>query len=405
MVAKTKRKYARKGKKTFKKRAWKGKKRLTFKKQVKGKTWKKKTFKKKSYKAKATRMLASAHGDQSMLINFVDKPAFTGTTNAVAKQFVWGSNTIASAGNVTLGQHTNLCLDAGNHLEYLFQNVIKLAAYNVNDPPSGTKDAGANIKLVRRSSEVQCRIVNLETCPVELWEYRIMARRDQTLAPGVLWYEAGQMESNASANTPAGAANLSAAISPSAIAGGGYATPVGVTPYMLHSFVSQYKILKVKKRELAPARVLRIKYSFKKPKLYSWANILAAIGGPGYTGSSTTPSGIPFVVRKGQCASLFIAKGTFAQQNGANAGYASGIGNVNLGFEYQYRYHYNYTKSTSATAGSIPSVAGFNAQGSQVPLPMVCNVPQLVITPGTGAVTYQLNSAVEASSSLDVNIL
>lgn len=408
MVAKSaKKKYARKGKKAYKKKAVKGKKRMTFKKTAyKRGAYKKKAYKKKTYRRSVSaKLLESGRGDQAILFDYVDKPAFVNTTNAIAKQFVWASNTIATPA-VTTGGAVNLMLDSGPHLEAMFVNVNTYAANSASGglpfPPSGNKNVGATIRLLRKSAEVQCRITNCETSTVELWEYRICARRDQTILPGDMWYQAGQMESGAyiAANAVAGTA-----ITPSALANGGYATPVGVTPYMLHAFVTQYKILKVKKRELQPGRSLKIKYSFKKPKQYNWANLCSTIGGPGgpYAAGST---GVPFVVRKGQCLSMFMAKGTIATNATANANYQVGISNVNLGMEYMYRYHYNYATSTQASATSQQSIPGFSSQSATTPLPMVANVPQLAISTGAapafaGTLVYQNAALTGASSTFD----
>lgn len=399
-----KKKYSRK---PTKKTAWKkrgstsarkpyGAKKRVFKfSKSAGKKWRKGTRRGVSGK-----QVASGLGDQAILFDYVDKPAFVNTTNAIAKQFVWASNCVASPA-VTVGQAINLMLDSGTHLEAMFVQAASQSILGLQAPASGVVNSGSNIRIIRKTAEVQCRITNCETAPVELWEYRVCARRDQTILPGALWYQAGQAEVSA-----IGIAYnaLGTTVAPSALAAGGYATPVGVTPYMLHAFVSQYKILKVKKRELAPGRSMKIKYSFKKPRQYAWSNLCSTLGGPGVYGQAA-PGGIPYVVRKGQCLSLFVAKGTIVTGSSANASYQVGISNVNIGMEYMYRYHYNYVMATNATATSQQSIPGFSLGVAQAPLPVVANVPQLVITPATGALTYALNSATGATSTIDINEL
>lgn len=382
-------------------RKGKGKKRLTFKK--KGAYKKKKTYsKKKSWSRKTASKLTALLGDQATVIPLIDKPAFTGTTNADAKQFVWGSNCVASQ-NISSGQIVNLMLDAGPTLQTFFIDANRInTAQSEPAPPSSTVDRGASLRLIRKSCSVECRIVNCEQSPVELWEYRIRANRDQTLPPGAMWYAAGQMEQGQYLSTGA----QSSTVAPSALANGGYATPIGVTPMFLHCFTQQYHIVKTRKWELAPGKHKKISYKFSKPKIFNWANLCSTIGGPGISGFAGT--GVPYVVRKGQVSSLFFAKGTLATNAAANAGYKVGISNVNLGFEYIYKYHWKMMLQNYSSAATIPSIPGFSANASIAPLPITNVWPLMAISTGPvpAAAGTQVNSggAFAGGSITDANM-
>lgn len=301
-------------------------------------------------------------GDRALLYTYVDEPTLVNTTGAIGSMAVWSNNTVACP-NVAVSANANLLLDDGRQLFDMFR-----------DAQVGSVGGGPNFRVMRKTCEVSCRIVNAETSAVELWEYRCVARRDQTVAPQSLLNTAADNEVVTNQTT-------TGTVVPTVgtIVGGLYPMTIGATPFMFHGFVSQYRVAKVRKWELKPGQKKKLVYRLKKPKLYSAQNIMQTLG----TISAGAGSSVPFTVRRGQAISLFVAKGTFATLSTGGATFTRGISNINIGMEYHVKYHYTWGVVSQSASATIPSVPGFSSNVAQAPLPIVANQPISTIAPIT----------------------
>lgn len=352
----------------------------------------KQAFKGKRVKRSKQAITWSDLGDRALLYTYVDEPTFVNTTGAVGNQCVWSNNTVASAGNVAALQYPNLMLDDGQHLYTMFRDAYAQTG----------AQGGSNIRVVRKSAQVSCRIVNCETSNVELWEYRCAARRDQTVSP--------QLKLNETADVEVVGQVAGAPIVPivGTITGGNvYPMTTGATPFMFHGFTSQFKVLKVRKWELKPGQKKKITYRFKKPKVFKSANVMSTVGTILNGAASTS---VPYTVRKGQAFSLFVAKGTFSTLSTAGATFTRGISNINLGMEYHVKYHYSYGMVNYAASTAFPSIPGFSANVAQAPLPVIANQPISTIAPitttngiGTGGSTG-IGGRIYAVAGVPINL-
>lgn len=314
-------------------------------------------FKRKGSKKQA--ITWSDLGDRALLYTWVDEPTFVNASGALGQQCVWSQNTVASPNAAAL-LYCNLMLDDGLALYNMFRDAFQTNA-----------TVGNNQIIMRKSCSVSARIVNAETSTVILWEYRCIARRDQIVTPQVLLPLTSAVEDNLGGG-------LAAVVKPTVgtVVNGLYPMTNGSTPFMFHAFVEQYRIGKVRKWELKPGQVKHLKYSLKKPKMYRAQNIMSALG----TVTATGGTAVPYVVRRGQAVSVFIAKGTFATFTSAGATYTRGMSNVNLGIEYKAHYNYTFGHISAAASGVLGSVPGFSANVAQAPMAMVINHPDSVIT-------------------------
>lgn len=223
-------------------------------------------------------------------------------------------------------------------------------------------------KIIRKTYKVEYKMTNAQTSPCTVWEYRIMARNDldnssfDSVAE-ILAAPFGQPYSNSSAITP------TTPVVP---------TTYGATPFMSNPFTTNFKVLKVKKRVIMPAKWWSIKYSVTKPREYSLQRFMK---GDQFTTATDT---VTTKIAKGQRLSLFVAHGSAASNDESAAGFEIGISNVNLLVEHTVKVSFANVHTVYAQSGGGVFQAGFAAQ-AQIPLPQVQNQPLYTIGLGAAA--------------------
>lgn len=273
--------------------------------------------------------------DNAFVQCYVDTILSVGTTNAVANQVCWANNQQASIG-VPANGYNNLLLDD----PVLLTSIMYQAVNNV-----------IAVQFWRKSYEIEAMLTNCESNPVEIWEYRCQARRDQPNGVTLQGMMAGGFS-----DANAGYGSQKPLNSP---------VILGATPYMNPRVTAQYKIVKVRKRLLRPSQTWKIRYALKRPRKYTNESL-----NPASVVASTA-----YEVLKGQRISLFIANGTYCTNAGANATYKAGIGNVNIGIVYKIRIHYSYISDTTVSTGTNQTAAGFSSRDANCPAPIVVNHP------------------------------
>lgn len=296
-------------------------------------------------------VMDSLTADNSFIENYADRVLTSASTiNNVAQQYMWCSNQITQD-NVAQYTKSNLLLDDPLELEKIFTNIS-------NKP---------TCRFTRKSVEKELTLTNTETTPVEIWEYRCQARRDLATLPdtylntGFVGAEAG-------------------------ITGKVTQIMIGATPFMNPEFTAQFKIVKVRKRIIQPARAWCIKYKQQKNRLFNRASVSPASDGVNV---------VPWKIMRGQRLSAFVAHGSYAANTAATANHKYGMGNVGLGLIFKTRYHYSWTEDRDIATGYSNGIFGFTQGGTSSTaghgaIPTVCNHPDSVIQPLTyvaGAVT------------------
>lgn len=397
----------------YRKRAF-SKKRHTFKARhaFKARSFKRK-FTRRAYSrsrfnasAKKVAMKASigGNGDQSLVMPFLDNLKLTNATNANSDMLVWAENNIAGSSGLATTIIPNLCLDAALHLNMMFTNAASRQQAIQGVGAAQQLDDQLQPKIIRKIASCEARIVNAETSNVCVWEYRCAARRDITTSLQNMLVSIGtvqQKDVSVSGSTIQPSQTAGNTVAPAAISGSVCSVAVGVTPFMWNSFCNLFKITKVRKRELAPGRVWRIRYSQKKPRLFQWNNVTYTP--TALSGADGSTAGM-YKVRKGQRFSLFMAQGTWAASASANANFKVGLSNVNLGIEYSYAYHYSFMANSGSTATDYSQVPGFNSATANVPLPLLAVQPLSAIAVGAGAAgsrAYESSVAIAPSVGVE----
>lgn len=241
-------------------------------------------------------------------------------------------------------------------------------------------------KILRKTWVSRYKMTNAQTSPVEIWEYRCMARGDSTVPPDTILTKAWGATANEVKYNAVAALAIATPTNPL------ISTTLGATPFMCNPFCAQYKILKVKKRIIMPGKWWSVAYKSLKPRVYSAQRIMrgeitAVSNGPAPT----------FVMLKGQKFSLFVASGTAASNVGSAAGFEVGLSNVNLLVDHRVKVHYSIFPHQYSTGAAGVFQAGFSAaDGPQIPLPQVQNQPLYAIgtvSTTNGTVQPMVNSA------------
>jgi len=288
--------------------------------------------------------------DNSYVFNYADQVVSNSVINAAATQTMWAMNQAASIGTTT-NTIKNLVLDDPTDLHAIKTSI------------NAAKTTGFTVK----SRQKEVTITNAETSPCTIWEYRCMARQDIPLADAT--------NPTINATLQGGFADATAGITAKTVY-----TDIGATPFMNPRFSHLFKIMKVKKRILQPAKYFTVKYSDDKNKKWN--------------ASRFAPNDVVYQMLRGQKISIFVAHGGYAVNSGANATYRFGMGNVSLGLIYKSRYHYSWIDDDTIATGATTNTAGYSANsitnGGFAPAPTVINHPDSVIEPLTyaaGAVT------------------
>lgn len=308
----------------------------------------------------AAKVASTLMGDRTVLYAFQDNIESTGTTNAAATQIMWSQLTLSTQGGATIigGRLPGHIDDPQVLLECMQSGTPATAQSGAASTTSAVK--ATFTKMLRKSWESRYKLTNVATAPVEVWEYRCQARRDMTVQPssvlGLAW------------NTTI-AAGVGSTTVPAALPTGQLGpTTLGATPFMCNQFVRNYKIVKVKKRTIMPAKWWSIKYSARKPRIYSYKDT-----GDGDDNSATTANR---VMLRGQRFSLFVANGTCATYSAADVGKRIGVSNVYIAIDQRVKVHYAMFGDSATTATGGVFLSGFSStDGPQIPLPQVQNQP------------------------------
>lgn len=329
----------------------------------------------------AAKVASTLMGDRTVLYAFADNIESTGTTNAAGVQIMWSNLTLTVQQSVTIiGGRLPCHIDDPQVLLECMQSGTPATAQS--GAASTTSAVKATFtKMLRKSWESRYKITNVATAPVEVWEYRCQARRDMNIQPsailGLAW--------NSTIAAAVGSTTVPAAL-PTGQLG---PTTLGATPFMCNQFVRNYKIVKVRKRTIMPAKWWTLRYANRKPRIYSYKDT-----GDGDDNNATTATR---VMLKGQRFSLMVANGTCATFSAATAGNRIGVSNVYIAIDQRVKVHYAMFGDSATTATGGVFVAGFAANdGPQIPLPQVQNQPLYsigTVTTANGTVQPMVTAA------------
>lgn len=298
----------------------------------------------------------------SFVFSYVDTVTTTGVTSAATIQGMWGARV---ASNQPLGAPVNNLVNCQLHPPELF-NMI--AAQQANTSLlNGVPTVAATTRILCRDLTTRTRITNLSTGACILTHYRCKARKD-------LNYTGANSINSIMAN---GFADAAAGTTGVGLTGPLALTTYGATPFMNPRFVSNVKVQKVKKYEIAPGKAIKLAFTTRKPrvlKLEDWQQGVAPNDG------TATFNGVRQIL-KGQTFSVFQLQGTLATATGLGAN-AVGIGNTALGLIYEIKAHYSILSPSQVVTGGKVEVPGFTPQVDTYPLPMVQNQPVSAISTG-----------------------
>lgn len=308
----------------------------------------------------AAKVASTLMGDRTVMYAFADNIESTGTTNGPGVQIMWS--------NLTLGTQQGVAIIGGRLPCHIDDPQVLLECMQSGTPATAQSGAASTTsavkatytKMLRKSWSSSYKMTNVGTAPVEIWEYRCQARRDMTISPSgtlaLAW------------NTTIAAAVGSTTVNSALTLGQIGPTTLGATPFMNNTFVRNYKIVKVRKRTVMPAKWWTLKYGNKKPRIYSYKDTC-----DGDDNSATTANRL---ILRGQRFSLMVANGTCATFSAATAGNRIGLSNVYIAVDQRVKVHYAMFGDSATTATSGVFVAGFAANdGPQIPLPQVQNQP------------------------------
>lgn len=352
----------------------------------------------------AAKVASTLMGDRTVMYSFVDNIESAGTTNAAGVQIMWSSLQLQTQGGVTiLGERLCGHIDDPQVLLECMQSGTPATA--ISGAATTTSSAKATFtRMLRKSWKASYKITNAQSAPCEVWEYRCQARRDMSETPDTVL----GLAFSTSIVAGVGSTVVPAGLPTSPIV----RTTLGATPFMSNPFTRNYKIVKVKKRIIMPARWWQISYSAVKPRIYSYRDVST-----GNDNSTTTATRVMF---KGQRFSLFVASGTAASFSAADVGKRIGVSNVGLMVDQRVKVHYAMFGDSASTTTAGVFAAGFAAtDGPQVPLPQVQNQPlysigtlttangavQAIVTPATappgaaGGVDVTMSSLVASGTT------
>lgn len=359
-----------------------------FKRSVVG-AYKKKNFKRKQFarsktssKSMALNHLIKSLPSHSFVDTYVDSAIITGTTNSRALQKIWGTCQSqlgqAQLGSVRtatgFGGANNMMVNLQLTPNNLMSTLITTLAQTSPNPTQ---------QIMLRDFSTNCRMTNVGTGTVIVTEYRCRARHDcivtYATTPAV-----AETTSSVNAVIINGFSDATAASgSPDAVSVGPITSTVyGATPFQNPRFVRMFKVIKVKRREIAPGRAIKFGYKTTKPRIIKNEDF-----NPGVTPFSVitpTANQTSFKqVLKGQSFSVFQAQGTFASSVEATAGVNNiGVGNVTLGMIYTQRAHYSVITPNYMQSGSSNRIPGFSENIASYPAPLMIVHPDSAISTG-----------------------
>lgn len=303
-------------------------------------------------------LLNQLYGDNVVALSYCDKVATANTTGSAANQAMWG-NRIDTGGTLSSTRVTcfNLLVHDPNVLQ-MYQT-------------SGSKTA----KLMVKSYKVKAILTNLENGPIEVWEYRLIARTRCSISA---WDTVLSTIANPDASGSAAATNATNPAGMTVPSSTATAIQVGTTPYHFGALTKFFKISSVKKKLMNPADRWEIEYSCNKPMIFDQEKFSIATA-PSLSGAAQTGG-----LWEGMGFSLFVMKGTFAVDSAGAATQKFGLGNATVGIEYQTHFHYAQLNTNSMSAQVIRDIPGFSRDEAGYMAAVVRNVNLNAIS--TGAV-------------------
>lgn len=310
-------------------------------------------------------LLSQLYGENTVPLTYLDRVTVSGTTGQAANQALWASRVsydaaISSATQTYIAPMFNLVV----------HDPIVLNRLLVSTGPGTLTQttSGKTSKLFVKSYSVEACLTNLQNGPIEVWEYRLIARTRITLA--------GFNTVLNTLNDPLGLVFVNGATGGNMIQPPNFTVPqatvtfpfsastttqLGITPYMIPGLTKYFKISGVQKKLLAPEERWCIKYKSHKPMIYDNEKFNLSVA-PDISGSSTNPT-----LWAGQGLSLFIMKGTFAlDQVGATA-QKIGIGGATVGIEYKHRVHWANISQNYMSSALIRDAPGFTTEEAGYP--------------------------------------
>lgn len=336
--------------------------------------------------------LYSLYADNTLNWSYVDQASTSETTTAAAKQIMWGTRVSAAGRNgSTIVPTFNLMV----HDPVLLGQIVR--GYPTVEP---TTPSYKTTKIVVKNYECSAALTNIENGPIEVWEYRLIARArlgignwsailstlDDSYNSSTTG--AGSVGSTAT-NVIGGSAFDNMTASTTAAGSSTIQTNIGVTPYQLAALTKWFKISKVTKKLMNPNDRWEIKYSCHKPMIYD--NERWNFGTEPSRDGSVSPNGANLWT--GQGFSLFVLKGTWAANSDGAADQKFGIGNGAVGIEYRHRIHYALLASNVSNHQIIQDAAGFTRGEAGYMGPVVRNLNLNAISTGP----------VPAAAGVDVN--
>lgn len=289
------------------------------------------------------------------LSTYVDRIVLTGSTNNPAVQAMWGAIQTRS-NNVTAGQQNNMQM----YDPYLLDSIHSEISAQVP------------VQFYVKSYECAAEVSNTATSAVNLFEYRVVARRD--IPAQALGIDTEIQNGFSDISTGVGSRMT-------------YQT-YGATPFMNPRLTHLYKIIKVRKFLLQPGEMKRFRYVNRKVRKFNREDM-------SYDGGSTFYDQL-----RGTACSIFVAQGSYAYDSGANANFKQGVSNIGLGIVYKVNIGYSFISDTAISTGTANNTAGFSINVGAAPLPVVANVPQTAIAPAA-SVLYNATGATAGTATAD----
>lgn len=299
-------------------------------------------------KSFARKVMMAAAQDKSWQRIYADSVSVAQTSQQDAGQAMWANNQIQSGGSGAAPKPSaywpaqacsNLGIMDPHVLDELFDGEFK-------DPTNELKPTTA---FYIKSWVTHCRVTNIQTTPMEFFEYRCRCRRS---AP-----------QQTSSSTPK---NLDALLfySGDSEATGANLTKLlpqyyGTTPFDFPRWCKEIKVLKSRSFNLAPGESKEFTYKMKGSRWVKHNDLQQQVG----AGTAGSESLLGWM--KGQTFSLFCMRGTWAFNNLTapvpDPNNAVGVGGAACGIVYKYKIHYRKiepTVRTTVNRPSLPAVVG-----------------------------------------------
>lgn len=245
---------------------------------------------------------------------------------------------------------------------------------------SGVDETGANFlsrRAIVSSYKTRMTIQNIHSGPVMLTHYRCVARQDISASLS--------SESSLKLIVENGFADATSALVGGAVRTSPMtSTTWGATLFQNPRFCRWFKIVKVKKYTILPARMIKIGYSMKKYRMIDQATHNAGVL-PDADGSTVLSKQL----LRGSSVSVFCVQGMFASNTAGDTGFEFGIGNATLGVISEIDVVYHYAQPTTPQNSAQVQAGGFTTGSAFYPAPIVQNQPISVITATTR--TYPTN--------------